>query len=79
MLSNLLRFPVWIGVHEECEVFSSSLISCFQDVLLASLHKFPGELSFNSANCFRETLDTLRLQKAHVYMSPALPHRKAKM
>lgn len=87
MLSNLrVRFPVhlpvWIGVHEECEVFSSSVISCFQeDVLLALLHEFPGdELSFNFAECFRETLDTLGLQKAHVEAeSSASPYREAKM
>lgn len=68
LLSNLCaRFPlylwIWIGVHEECEVFSCSVISCFQeDVLLALFHKFPGdELSFNFAEHFRETLDTLGL------------------
>lgn len=56
MLNNFrVKFPahlrVWIGVREECEVFSSSVISCFQeDVLLASLHRFPRDgLSFNSA------------------------------
>lgn len=87
MLSNLrVRFPVhlrvWIGVHEECEVFSSSVISCFQeDVLLALLHKFPGDgLSFNFAECFRERLDTLGLQKVHVGAeSSTSSYRKAKM
>lgn len=87
MLSNLrVRFPVhlgvWIGVREECEVFSSSVISCFQeDVLLASIHQFPGDgLSFNFAECFRETLDTPVLQKVHVGAeSSTSSYRKNKM